>query len=101
MAKTRKITRIPKDVYEAAHEAADMAHGQEINQVALDFVRVLILIHEDEMEAALILPANLGVFFQHFQPEHEQIVEVHHATGVPAPGVAPFHRLDLRCERTE
>jgi hypothetical protein len=57
------------------------ARGQQINQVALKLVRVLILVHEHELEAPLIQFAHVGVFLQQLEPEHEQIVEIHRVGG--------------------
>ncbi len=51
------------------HHDVAVARGQQIDQRALDFVGVLVFIHQDELEPALLLLADLGVFPQQFEPE--------------------------------
>ena len=77
------------------HEVA-MPPGQQIDQLALDFVGVLIFIDEDELKPPLLVLAHGGVFPQQLEPEHEQIVEVHAVAGFLARGVARLHLADLR-----
>ena len=48
----------------ADHRDVVMLRGQQINQIALELVRVLIFVHENELEPALILFPHLGVVLQ-------------------------------------
>ena len=54
-----------------------MPPGQQVNQVALELVRVLIFVHEDELKAALIMFAHVGMVLKQLEPERKQVVEVH------------------------
>ena len=78
-----------------------MPRGEQVNEVALELVRVLIFVHENKLESALVSFAHFCVLLQQFQPEHEQIVKVHHAGGALAFGVATLHLPELWRERTE
>ncbi len=51
--------------------------GQQINQIALELVRVLIFVHKNELKPSLILFAHHGIVLQKFQPQREQVVEIH------------------------
>ena len=54
-----------------------MPRGEQVNQVALELVGVLIFVHQNELEAALVMFAHLGVLLQQLEPEREQVVKVH------------------------
>ena len=43
-----------------------VGRGQQINQGALQFVGVLVFVHEDELETPLLFFADFGMFFQQF-----------------------------------
>ena len=78
-----------------------MPRGEQVNEVALELVGVLVFVHEDELEAPLVMFAHVGVVLQQLEPEHEQVVEVHRIRGAFAGGVTLLHVLDLRRERVE
>ncbi len=58
-----------------------MLRGEQVNQVALELVRILIFVHEDELKSALVMFAHFGIVLQQFQPQREQVVEVHRVRG--------------------
>ena len=64
-----------------------MPRGEQVNQVALELVRVLIFVHEDELEPALVMFAHVGVVLQQLEPEREQVVEIHRVRRALAVGV--------------
>ena len=64
-----------------------MTGGEEVDEIALKFICVLVFVHEDELETALILFANVLVVLQELEPEGEQVVEVHGVGGAFAVGV--------------
>ena len=78
-----------------------VARGQQINQIALDFVGVLVFVHQDELEPALKFSADFAVFPQEFEPEGEQVVEVHAVGRFFAVGVFLLQGADLRSEGGE
>ena len=51
--------------------------GEQINQVALQLVRVLILVHEDELKAPLKMFAHVRMILQQLEPQHQQVVKIH------------------------
>ncbi len=71
----------------AHHRDVVVARGQQVNQIALELVRVLILVHEDELEAALVMFAHLGVVLKELEPEREQVVKIHRVRRALAFGV--------------
>ena len=79
----------------AYHHHVVMARRQQIDQVTLQFVGVLIFVHEDELKSPLILFSHLLLFLQELEPKHQQIVEVHRvgcafARGVTLPKLFDF-----------
>ena len=54
-----------------------IACSQQLRELVLRAVRILILIDEDVLEAALILRANLFIILQQLHRNHEQIIEIH------------------------
>jgi hypothetical protein len=75
-----------------------MPRGEQVNQVALELVRVLIFVHEDELEAALVMFAHVGVLLQQLEPEREQVVEIHRVGRAFAGDVTLLHVGDLAGE---
>ncbi len=71
----------------ADHRDVVMARGQQVNQIALELVRVLVFVHEDELEAALVMFAHVGVVLKELEPEREQVVEIHRVGRALALGV--------------
>ena len=61
----------------AHHRDIVMPGGEQIDQIALELVRILIFVHQDELETALVMFANIREVLQQFEPEREQIVKVH------------------------
>ena len=79
-----------------------MPRGQQVNQVALELVRVLVFVHEDELEAALVMFAHVGVLLQQLEPEREQVVEIHRVRRALALGVTLAARSAIcaaNCEK--
>src|SRR5665213_678159 len=75
-----------------------MPRGNQIYQIALQLVRVLILVHKDELKTPLIMFADVRVFLQQLEPEREQVVEVH-AVGRAFAGNIFFLQIgNLLCE---
>ena len=72
-----------------------MPFGEQVNQVALELVRVLVFVHENELEPALVMFAHVGVLLQQPEPEREQVVEIHRVGRAFAGGVTLLHVGDL------
>ena len=64
-----------------------MPRREQINQVALQLVGILIFVHENELEAALVMFANVRVLLHQLEPERQQIIEVHAVRRALAGGV--------------
>ena len=75
--------------------------AEQVDQLALHLVRVLVFVHENELEPRLERLADLLVFAQQPQPQVEQVVEVHHAVGHFALGVGGVCLGDLVGERVK
>ncbi len=65
-----------------------MPRAEQVYQVALQFVRVLVFVHQDELKAALIHLARVGMLPHQFEPKRQQIVKVHRIARPLAFGVA-------------
>ena len=65
-----------------------MADGEQVNDLRLQLVRVLILVHQNELETALVVFAHLVVVVQQLEPERQQVIEIHGVGGPFASGVA-------------
>ena len=78
-----------------------MTRGQQIDEVAWMLVGVLVFVHEDELEPALVLLPQIGLLPQQLQPADQQIVEVHHIGRPFARRVTRGQVLDLRDQRPE
>ena len=61
----------------AHHHDVLMPRRQQVDQVALQLVRVLVFVHQDELEAPLVLLAHLLLLLHQLEPERQQIVEIH------------------------
>ena len=85
----------------AHHRQVVMPARQQIDEIALEPVRVLVLVHEDELEPALIMLANLRMLLHQLEPEREQVVEVHAVRRPLAGNVTPLQIGDLRPELRE
>ena len=75
--------------------------GQEVHQRALQFVGVLVFVHEDELETALLFFAHFGMFLEELEPERQQIVKVHRIGRDFAGGVTALQGGDLVGQRGE
>ena len=78
-----------------------MDGGEAVDEFALKRVCVLILVHEDELEAALVEVAQVGEVAQDGEPLREQVVEVHAVRGLLARAVAGGDVLNLADQRRE
>ena len=78
-----------------------MARGEQINQVALQLVRVLILVHEDELKPPLKMFAHVGMVLQQPEPQHEQVVKIHAVRRALAGEITPVLVGNLLGERGE
>ena len=72
-----------------------MPFCEQVNEVALEPVRVLVFVHEDELEAALVMFAHVRVLLQQPEPEREQVVEIHRVGCAFAGGVTLLHVSNL------
>ena len=63
------------------HEDVAVILAQQQDQLVLGAVDVLVLVHEDVGEAALVLGQHVRVALEQVDRDHEQIVEVHGAGG--------------------
>ena len=75
-----------------------MPRGEQVNQIALEPVGVLVFVHENELEAPLVLFADGGMVGQEVEPKDEQVVEIHGVGGAFAFGVTGLQGDDLRRE---
>jgi len=50
-----------------------MPRREQVDEVALELVRVLVFIHEDELEPPLVMLPHLGLLLQQPQPLREQV----------------------------
>ncbi len=67
----------------------------------MEFVGVLVFIHEDELEAALVQFANVEVVLQELEPEREEIVKVHCIGGAFAGAITVSEIADLAGQQVE
>ena len=78
------------------HHHVPVPRAEQIDELALKLVRVLVFVHQHELKLALIQFARLLVLLQQPEPEHEQIIEIHHV-GRPLALREPLdHILNLR-----
>ena len=82
----------------ADHRDVVMPFGQQVHEVALKFVGVLVFVHEDELESALVQFAHLGMLLKQLEPERKQIVKVHRVRGALALDIARREVGNLRAE---
>ena len=68
---------------------------QQVNQLGLQLVGVLILVHQNKLKSPLVKLAHVRVFLHQLEPQHQQVVEIHQPIGALAPGVARQHVDDL------
>ena len=78
-----------------------MTRGEQVDEVALEAVGVLVFVHKDELEAALILFATGGCSRRRRSQRAEQVVKIHGIGRAFAGGVTFGKRGDLRRERVE
>ena len=78
-----------------------MPRRQQVNQVALQLVRVLVFIHQDELEAPLVLLADLLMLLHQLEPERQQVVEVHRVRRPLARGITLLDVRNLRRQMLE
>ena len=72
-----------------------MPRRQQIDQLALELVRVLIFVHQDELKPPLVMFAHVRMVVQQFQPQHQQIVEIHRVRRAFARRVTLLHVRNL------
>ncbi len=68
-----------------------MPRRQQVNQVALKLVRVLVLVHQDKLKTALIMFAHFLMVLEQFEPQRQQIVEIHRIRRPLPRGIAFLH----------
>ena len=78
-----------------------MPPGEQVNQVALQPVGVLVFVHEDELEPALVMVAEVRVVLEQLEPEREEVVKIHPVGGPFAGGVALLQAGDFDGELRE
>ncbi len=93
VAEVRAAPRVDALRIVAHHHHVLVLRAEQIDEVALELVRVLVFVHENELEAALVTLAHVLVLLQELEPEREQIVEVHHVRGLLALAIAVRPRL--------
>ncbi len=79
----------------AHHHDVVMPRGEQIDEVALQLVGILIFIHENELKPALVLLADALVLGEQFQPERQQVIEIHCISGAFAFGIEAIQIGDL------
>ena len=72
-----------------------MLLGERVNQVGLDFVGVLIFIHEHVLELLAVALANFGVRLKQDERLHQEIIVIHRVRRALAFGVPALDFLDL------
>ena len=85
----------------AHHHDVVMPRGEQVNQVPLQLVGVLVLVHENELKPALVMFPQVGVVLQQLEPKDEQVVEIHRVGRAFAVGVTGGQRGDLGRELRE
>ena len=76
IAEVRAPKRIDGLVFIPYHEEVAMPARQQFDQLILGGVRVLKLIHQDEVITMLVIVEDVGVLAQHEHRPHQQIVEI-------------------------
>ena len=66
---------------------------EPVDEVPLERVRVLILVHQDELKPALVKVPQVGELLQHAPPLRQQVIEIHPVRRLLAREVT---RLDVR-----
>lgn len=79
----------------AHHGDVPVARGQGAHDVVLGQVGVLVLIHQQVLEALLVLQHHLGMVAEEDVGEEQQVVEVHGAGTVAASGVLLVDGADV------
>ena len=74
---------------------------ERVNEVRLDFVRVLIFVHQNELKLPPVKPNDVLVFDQHPQCFFEQIIEIERVRRLFLSFIAGMHILDLLEQRQE
>ena len=77
------------------HHHVAMLSRERVDEIGLDFVRVLIFIDEDELELSSIKRGDFVMFDQHLQRLLQQIVEIHRVCRFFLPFVARLHISNL------
>ena len=83
----------------ANHHHVFVSLGQQINQLRLQLIGVLILVHEHELKPFLVQLADVFVFLEQLQPKQEQVIKIHQALRLFARSVTRQHILDLSGQR--
>src|ERR1700722_10487196 len=75
--------------------------GEEVNEIRLDFVRVLVLVDEDVLKLLLIKFADVLFFLQQSQRINQKVVVVHDVVSLLAVAEDAVDRLELANNRVE
>ena len=60
---------------------------QNFRQLVLGAIRILILVHQDVLETALVLIAYFPIFLQQQHRDHQQVIEVEGVVRAQLPGI--------------
>ena len=77
------------------HHHVPVIASEQIDEVSLDFVRVLIFINENKLELTPIKFRDAFVLLKHRQRLLEQVVEIHRVGRLLLPFITGMHVLDL------
>ena len=78
-----------------------MAHGEQVDYLRLNLVRILILVHKYVLEVVRPVIAYLGLFRKHPLPVNQQVVVVHRVAFELARLIDAVNALYLSGERLE
>ncbi len=99
--KIRAAPRVDRLRIIAHHHQVAMLARQRVDEVRLDLVRILILVHEDELKLPPIETRHLRMLLQHPQRLLQQVVEIHRVRRLLLLLVARVHPFDLLQQRQE
>lgn len=77
VAEIRAAPRVDALEVVAHHQQVAMVGGQRVHPGGLDHVGVLVLVHQDVLEAFAVVLKNVRVLTQQAQAIDEQVVEIH------------------------
>ena len=63
--------------------------AEQVNELRLQSVGVLVLIHQHKLESTLVQLAQIILPEHQLQPQHQEVIKIHHPVGLLARGVTP------------